>query len=335
MINNNFENFIKDNIDSLEGLPSNVGWSKESGWDKLNAKQSKSASFGVLGFFTANKQATPWYYAVAASLTMAVATYFVVQDFSGMERTSQQGTLISETLSPVASDKAGFSIIEKTLSYPPILTVLEESSENKLKQDFVAATATYTRQESIPVISVAPFVDEAKFGLKNWDIFSANTKKKPSPTRQLIFDVQGNLGLVSNNFNTGLEVDLLLQSKNKHAFGVGVKSNYVFTSKNVTENNLSHDNVKSGIATFVTAGYHKNISRNEKKPLWIAVKGGYLVQNNTTVFNDKTLLVEVNVNVNDKIKIAPQIYLTNNLQKAMPGIKVGVILGKSQKDISI
>lgn len=333
---NNFENFIKDNIDSLEGLPSNVGWSKASGWDKLNAKQSKSAGLGVLGFLTANKQATPWYYAVAASLTVAVASYFVVQDFvtDGIEMNNQTISFV-EPVSPAMSEKQGLSVVEKVLSYPRILNVTTKSNEGIFEQNFATSKSENTtqQQEAIQLITSPYLMDQNQASIK--DAFMLEQIVTPIQKNQLIFDIQGNGGLIGDNFNAGLEIDLLFQKNNNHAFGIGAKSSYVFASNGFEEKTASNKKSEGGIATFITASYHKNISKNEQKPLWLAIKGGYLAQNNTAVFNDNTISVEVSVNVNDKIKITPQIYLTNNLTKAMPGIKVGMTLGKFQKDISI
>ncbi len=335
---NNFENFIKDNIDSLEGLPSNVSWSKESGWDKLNAKQSKTAGLAMLGFFAANKQVTSWYYAVAASLTIAVASYFVVQH-TVADGIKTQGQTISfvEPVTPSMSEK-GVSIMEKVLSYPPIINVTTSSSKSIFKQNLVTSKAenSLLQQGVIKSINASHQRAENLTSLNRIkDAFTIAGIVTPMPKHQLILDVQGNGGLIGDNFNAGLEIDLLFQQKNNHAFGIGAKSSYLFTSSGFEEKTPSTKKSDAGIATFITASYHKNISTNKKESLWLAVKGGYLAQNNTTVFDENTVSVEVSVNVNDKIKIAPQIYLTNNLTKAMPGIKVGMTLGKFQKDISI
>lgn len=337
---NNFENFIKDNIDSLEGLPSNVSWSKSSGWDKLNAKQSKSASLGVLGFLTVNKQATPWYYAAAASLTIAVASYFVVQHTvtDGIEMNGQTISFVEPVPPPVMSEKQGLSVVEKVLSYPHILNVPAKSNEGIFEQNFTTSKSENTaqQQEAIQLIT-SPYLMAGNYTSLNSieDVFSIKETLKPISAHRLILDIQGNGGLIRDNFNAGLEIDLLLQKNNNHAFGIGAKSSYVFASSGFEEKRASNKKSEGGIATFITASYHKNISKNAKKPLWLAIKGGYLAQNNTAVFNDNTVSVEVSVNVNDKIKVTPQIYLTNNLTKAMPGIKVGMTLGKFQKDISI
>ncbi len=332
----NFENFIKDNIDSLEGLPSNVSWSKASGWEKLNAKQSKTAGLGVLGFFAANKQATPWYYAVAASLTIAVASYFVVQHTvtDGIEMNGQTISFVEPVSPPVMSEKQGLSVVEKVLSYPAILNVTTTSNKSIFKQNFATSKSeNLLHQQDIIASTNSPYLmAENQANIK--DAFMAEEKVTPTPKHQLILDVQGNGGLIADNFNAGLEIDLLFQ-KNNNAFGIGAKSIYVFASSGFGETRASNKKSEGGIATFITASYHKNISKNEQKPLWLAIKGGYLTKNNTAVFNDNTVSVEVSVNVNDKIKITPQIYLTNNLTKAMPGIKVGMTLGKFQKDISI
>ncbi len=335
---NNFENFVKDNIDSLEGLPSNVSWSKESGWDKLNAKQSKLAGLGALGFFAANKQATPWYYAVAASLTIAVASYFVVQNFAtDAIETSVKTISFVEPVAPGMSEMA-VSIMEKVFSYPNILNESATSTESIFEQKFSTSKLGNAGQqpEAIQLLNSPYLMAENYTGLNS--IKDAHTVKEiltPIPKHKLILDIQGNGGLIYNNFNAGLEIDLLLEKNNSHAFGIGAKSSYIFSSSRFEEKTASNKKSEGGIATFITASYHKNISKNEKKTLWLAVKGGYLAQNNTAVFNDNTVSVEVSVNLNDKIKITPQIYLTNNLTKAMPGIKVGMTLGKFQNDISI
>jgi hypothetical protein len=268
-------------------------------------------------------------------LTIAVASYFVVQNpvTDGIEMNGQTISFL-EPVTPTISEK-GVSIVEKVLSYPHILNVTTTSAESIFEQNFAASKSvkTYKQKEAIQVINSPYLMAENRASIK--DVFMLEQIVTPIPKNQLILDIQGNGGLIGDNFNAGLEIDLLFQKNNNHAFGIGAKSSYVFASNGFEEKTASNKKSEGGIATFITASYHKNISKNEQKPLWLAIKGGYLAQNNTAVFNDNTVSVEVSVNVNDKIKITPQIYLTNNLTKAMPGIKVGMTLGKFHKDISI
>ena len=86
---------------------------------------------------------------------------------------------------------------------------------------------------------------------------------------------------------------------------------------------------------MITASYHQKLNTN--KPLWVGVKTGYMVQKNTQIFEGNTMMVEVSVGSNQtgKLKISPQVYLTDNLKKIIPAIKVGINLNAFDKDVAI
>ena len=125
--------------------------------------------------------------------------------------------------------------------------------------------------------------------------------------------------------------------------GIGLDSRYQFFT--MAENDSPQDNlntidrneVNNGFNTFVTASYSRNLSGKDKKPFWLGMKAGYLLQDNTNNFDDSTLMLEMIVGGNDssKFKVSPQVYLTDNLKRVMPGIKLGMTLGKFDREASI
>lgn len=159
--------------------------------------------------------------------------------------------------------------------------------------------------------------------------------------------IRGNLAAVDQSFNFGVEGNILFKlpdvNGKNNAIGVGLDSRYQFYT--AAENNKALDNlngaddsnIRNGFNTFVTASYSRNLSKKEKKPFWVGMKVGYLVHDNTNNFDDKTLMLEMIVGGNDssKFKVSPQMYLTDNLKRVMPGIKLGMTLGKFEKDVSM
>ena len=160
--------------------------------------------------------------------------------------------------------------------------------------------------------------------------------------------IRGNLAAVDQSFNFGVEGNVLFElpdvnGKNNNAIGVGLDSRYQFYTAAENDkvldnlNGADDNNIRNGFNTFVTASYSRNLSKKEKKPFWVGMKVGYLVHDNTNNFDDKTLMLEMIVGGNDssKFKVSPQMYLTDNLKRVMPGIKLGMTLGKFEKDVSI
>ena len=164
----------------------------------------------------------------------------------------------------------------------------------------------------------------------------------------LAFILGGNLAAVDRGLNFGMEGGVMLKlpglkGKHDNMIGIGMDTRYQFYSPSESDHSLDDlggaekSEIKNGFNTFVTASYSRNLSKKEKKPFWVGMKVGYLVQDNTNSFDDTTLMLEMIVGGNDssKFKVSPQIYLTNNLKKVMPGIKLGMALGKFEKDVSI
>ena len=153
--------------------------------------------------------------------------------------------------------------------------------------------------------------------------------------------IGGHATAVDQNFNVGLEGSVMfkladIKGKREQMIGVGMDTRYQFHS--LAENDQPTDNlnvadndeISNGFSTFVTASYSRNLSGKDKKPFWIGMKTGYLIHDNTNSFDDTTFMLEMIVGGNDssKFKLSPQVYLTDNLKKVMPGIKLGMTLGK-------
>ncbi|MDN5203821.1 hypothetical protein QQ008_20690 [Fulvivirgaceae bacterium BMA10] len=156
-----------------------------------------------------------------------------------------------------------------------------------------------------------------------------------TPNASLAFIINGGTGFVKDNFAPQLEAGVLLKLKNKlnqYNHTLSLKANTQYFKHQASENENSNN-----LNTFIVAEYGHNIAKKKDKPFWLGLGIGYMAQSSGDYFDKGTMMLDMILGGNDssKIKITPQVYLTDNLTRVVPGIKVGLGLGKFEKGISI
>ena len=390
-----FDELFRKEVNGLEGLPPNVSWSKESGWEKLNEQlSSPTRTKTILPLWPVeNLLGSYWLYAAAAAITLMVVSVYSVKNYWTVIEEQPAATTMAvvtddERSAPHRGQKDPSNLEKSILSSAKP----DEMSAEKIKEgvnpffitdpDLKSQLLVYhnliqsaddKNQHIIPAL-FTPDHDYQPSG-ELWPLLlsrgwakpavepsqreiPANGNKVPFPERDAVLKVQknkpvtvilgGNLTAVDRSFNLGLEGGVLFKfsevnRKRDYMIGIGVDTRYQFYA--VAENDRSRDHlnvadkdeVNNGFNTFVTASYSRNLSGKDKKPFWVGMKAGYLLHDNTNNFDDSTLMLEMIVGGNDssKFKISPQVYLTDNLKRVMPGIKLGMTLGKFDRESSI
>ena len=390
-----FDELFRKEINGLEGLPPQVSWSKESGWEKLNTQLSNPArKKGIVPFWPAKKVlGSYWMYAAAAVITLMVVAVYSVKNYWAVieNQPAAEAVAIVKDADKPNSDSAqkGGGALEKSILFngnlkemsadniknginPFLITDPGLKSQlliynNSLSQGnkpgqhtfpvFYASAADLQPNTSavLPLLfrrwanaelqpqAMPVIAKDYQHNLTRTDAVKGSDKKSP-----MTLIIGGNLAAVDKSFNFGIESSVLFKlqdskGKHSHMLGIGMDTRYQFHSRaesNQPLDNLNaadNDKIRNGFNTFVTASYSHNLSKKDKKAFWLGMKVGYLVQDNTNNFDDSTLMLEMIVGGNDssKFKISPQVYLTDNLKRVMPGIKLGMTLGKFDKDVSI
>jgi len=373
------DKIFKDEINALDSVPPQVGWNRDKTWEKLNSRLHEvHPQRKILGLLISAGSLNQWSYGIAAAVTLLITVGVVYNQsiFSQittqanqnnnenkvLEAKSYDNNPVNEKL-PVLSAQGLLAqkgnsftqgeplVLGNGSAFTPYLNLIDANNEafiyqsnfnlkaipNLLTlsnmQDFIELT---NDKEAQPLVwqEILPVV-----GLKE------NVKKKRA---QFGIDVQSHLSLVKHNLAAGINVqwDMPLGSRRQLAdqvISIGVDNQYQFLSllpegNDHIEGDNNHESAQ-GINTFATVGYRRNFSKREDKPFWLGVKAGYLVQNTTPVFEDKTIKLELTLgdNENNKFTISPQVYLTDNFSKVIPGIKIGMNLNAHQenKDIAI
>ena len=128
------------------------------------------------------------------------------------------------------------------------------------------------------------------------------------------------VGLFKGNFLPGIDAELGLMFSQK-----GIMKNYYFVNAEemfgfVTENNQLVP--KSGL--FIDLGYKRNFSKNPDKADWYGFSVGYLVRENSAIFDDNTWRLSVHRDISKNIELVPQLYFPDNFSKIFPGLKITV-----------
>ncbi|MDN5213815.1 hypothetical protein QQ020_17205 [Fulvivirgaceae bacterium BMA12] len=389
MRSENFDDLFRQEISGLEGLPPGVSWSKQDGWDKLNAQLTNTGGKKkMLAFWPADKMLGSYLtYATAAAVAVILASTYLVGSYltrhvgqaevvavSGEADATQtdisaggqqqpileKSILFHQNLGEVADDKTKNEVSPVLIADPVLLGQLlmynGTVQKNSINQPWFNTTQINALNFR-PYANITPpsVGDKSEVPAFRPLVFPDIRHDKESITHigaakntpmALVFN--GTLGAVKQNINIGVEGSILFKlpgvnGKSENVLGVGVDTRYQFyagenAGRGPNDASIPDvDNVKNGFSTFATASYSRNLSKKAEKPFWMGMKVGYLVQDNSNSFEDKTLMLEMIVGGNDtsKFKVSPQVYLTDDFKKVMPGIKLGMTLGKYEKEVAI
>jgi len=367
------DKLFRDEIDSLDSIPPQVSWDRDKSWEKLNAKLHEThPQRKVIALF--GTSLSQWTYGTAAAVAILIASTIILmnkqqnhqisQSISDNARNEDDAHLVNQLAGSNPVPEQTLVIDDKLASRWNMAAVVKE---NPMLVQNLAFFNPYAGNNPLLMNADRNMLIEGfkpvnqKAGLNNPDIqwpakdlandnyqvesvppanYARYFKKNPDFT----FQVNAHSGLVKDNLNVGLEVAWQFKLRNKsnkvnQMVGFGLDNQYQFLSigndkgdeKQFQEKDHRHQH---GINTFATLSYARNFSKNEQKPVWLGIKAGYLVQNTSATFDDKTLLLEMIVgdSENKKFTIAPQVFLTEDFKKVIPGIKLGMNLNTHQED---
>ncbi len=371
------DNRFRQEINGLDGLPPQVSWSKDKGWEKLNRQlEERKFSTKVLPMWLlAGKKIGGWK-AIAAVIALALCSHIVIQNHQTIidkDFVTDLATIQNEdTQSPedhkiknISESLLISSLPLNELAYkdekgsPTILNDgivrqlfgdLMFDEKNKLGSDESNSNLQYI--SSVPSLLLPSNPARATIFSEPSQLIFPSLKKVKMNTTAIknndSWSLQFTPGLsaTTQNLTFGLDADVRLamgskSGKAKQQLTIGLSSQYhavSFNENDIGESmNKAEKNMANGVASFITAGYSHNISKNLEKPFWVGIKAGYMIQNNTTTFDDKTIMLEMIVGESDsgKIKVSPQIYLTDNMKKVIPGLKIAMSLNACEKDVAI
>ncbi len=385
MTSEELDNLFRNEVNGLEGLPPQVNWKKERGWQKLNAQlEHKAHNRGIIPFLKLSKNASSWTYGVAATLALTLLSivgvnHWVIQQNGSIAMVPYD---VNETSSQEIREQQTpeIPLIEKGLNYQKninpkdlnhsIASTLIADEEHLMEEIFMANFASFNTNDynktnvqkdgnvflnTIPGLEANIYLNPntTNFAIPNHGFLGPIIKQEETP-KNLSFMLNGSLAANTSNFNLGIEGDLVFQFKGKKneveqniALGIRNEFQYVHNPKyGVSDSGLDgqinadfNGKKKSGVgmATFVTASYSRNIAKPNKKPFYLGLKAGYSIVNESKSFDDNALSLELIIGGNEtsKFKVSPVVYLTDDMKNVVPGIKLGMSLGKYEKDISI
>ena len=101
----------------------------------------------------------------------------------------------------------------------------------------------------------------------------------------------------------------------------GIYKNQYFTSYNLLFDFMGESNVN--LNGFLNLGYRYNFSKNIKKPNWLGVEMGYLVNSQGELFGKNTFKFGLDWELGKNISVSPQLYFSDNFSEIYPAIRIG------------
>jgi len=97
--------------------------------------------------------------------------------------------------------------------------------------------------------------------------------------------------------------------------------NQYYVSYNLLFNFYEETNVN--LNGFLNIGYKHNLSNNIKKPNWLGVEIGYLVNRQGELFGKNTFKLGINWELGKYISVAPQLYMSGDFNQLYPAVRIG------------
>ncbi len=381
MTSEELDNLFRKEVNDLKGLPPQVSWRKEQGWQKLNAQLNPTEDKrGVVPLWQFSKHSS-WVYSIAATLSLTILSIVGINHWASQENFSLANLsgFDQESSHPLVKQDTPpqLPLMEKALHYEkmqnhndanlssiqPIVMqdqgLLDQlyfgnytTSENSKKQNRYAL-ANFDGNDNLLVNAIRGIhggtnVQSFQPKYESLSFYNYGPIPMNKKTKEWSFVVDGFIGANTMNFNGGVEVNLVRQFKGKkhnvdQSFAVGIRNEFHFVHDdryNKSEFQMDNPSKKQnnlGGATFITASYARNVAKPSKKPFYLGVKAGYSVVHAGNSLEDNALSLELILggNENSKFKVAPVVYLTDDMKNVVPGIKLGMALGKNDKDINI
>ena len=278
---------VQDKIKEVEHkIIPGVTWDKQKSWDKIKDILS-----------TKNKQLIMWYFATAASISILVAAtadttipYFI--DFLEQENTKEivdinvpQSELTPDV--PVRN-KVNTEIIENK-SLPEDNQLLKVTClKNKLRKLKTSKATEKVISEKLSTPATPKFYPGTQLGSNS---------------------ITGIAPGMSIDFRHYLKAE---DNRNRY-IAIGANTALIF--------HIQSEGGKTEIypATFINAKYGQSKIENNRKTEW-EIGAGYLLNPNQVIYKDTTVRFQYTRTITGKLKVGPELILTNNLRKLYPGI---------------
>lgn len=161
------------------------------------------------------------------------------------------------------------------------------------------------------------YVTINNFAFKGQDLIENNQTRYPDRPMDCML-LKGGTGasLVKNQLLTDISAELALEFSKK-----GILKNGFYVSDNLFFNFDENQKIYSN--NFLNLGYRHNLSNDVKSPNWIGIEAGYLIKRHGDFFEKNTFKLGINWEVGKYMSVSPQIYISGDMTKIYPGLRVG------------
>ncbi|MEL7145914.1 MAG: hypothetical protein AAFO69_06070 [Bacteroidota bacterium] len=277
---------VKEKIKEVEHkIIPGVQWNKEESWNKIKEILSSK-----------NKQLIMWYFATAASVSVLVAatldnTLPVLEQFLPKTETvsiaHQPGTISPVSIPPIANTR-------KEIALDP-LQIKEPADYSK-----EIVTDPYMFKH-IPTVADRQSITQPK------------KKDKSIPSIKINVHTSTNS---ATNITPGISLQyqhvLKSNSQQTKYISIGTYTNFILSPGNESDNNGFYP------ATFINAAYGQK--KHQKSNAEWEIGAGYLLNPNQVIYKDTTLRFHYTRTIMGRLKVGPELILTNSLTKVYPGI---------------
>ena len=282
----NLNHIVKEKIKEVEHkIIPGVQWNKENSWNKIK---------DILN--TKNKQLIMWYFATAALVSVLVAatldeTIPVLEQFlPKVEVNEVAGNHISE------EHVVRHELQEVTR---PDLSVeqLQSKDLNESGTENPARTCNFSNI-SLP--------DEYPVMVPKNQKSTAN-----NPVKVNVHASSNQLSGLNPGVSFQYQYVLKQSDRKTHYISIGTYTNLIIGASSEAGNNRFYP------ATFINAAYGQQ-KHQDRRSEW-EIGAGYLLNPNQVIYKDTTIRFHYTRTVLGRLKVGPELILTNNLTKVFPG----------------
>lgn len=278
---------VQDKIKEVEHkIVPGVSWDKQKSWDKIK---------DILA--SKNKQLIMWYFATAASISILVA--------ASIDTTFPYFDQFIEKDTPAEIVDFIIPETQPEITEQPRESFNAEIIKNKELPNDHQFLNTACHKNKIKKLSPVNVEDE---------VIEDDVATSFSP--EIFFSPQ-----LSSNALSGISPALSMDIRH-YLKSTGSKTRYVALGANTTfifQVQNENGSTKIYPATFINTKYGQSNMKNNKKTEW-EISAGYLLNPNQVIYKDTTVRFQYTRTLTGKLKVGPELILTNNLRKLYPGI---------------
>ncbi|MGB3467526.1 MAG: hypothetical protein WBA74_19730, partial [Cyclobacteriaceae bacterium] len=262
-----------------------VTWDKQKSWEKIREVLTSK-----------NKQLIMWYFATAASISILVA--------ASMETTMPYLHKLLETETVTETMEA--TVLPKESSPTTAEKVIIETDRIDFKKLSVDNKLYSTR-------CTKKMIEDLETGKIKDRSFIEKPTNRPHGKVMVIPQINGNsVGGVSPGVSVYFRNYLKGNASKVRYISVGVSANLIYQSGREGKSANLYP------ATFINARYGQRKLVNNKTKEW-EMGAGYLLNPNQVIYKDTTFRFHYLKTITGKLKVGPELILTNNLTRLYPG----------------